>query len=142
MFNMILELSISATPPRISGLKSAAQCKQICPERLNRLGRLAGISERANGISKQKNSRPLFIIIFKPNTLVLRPEILFCLFQEFQVCGVPYLHYCNSQLVFFQPKVIYLVKFMKILLLFTVSIQEWFVIKSGLYWCKYGKKPF
>ena len=55
MSNMILELGISFTPPRtprISGLKSTAQCEQICPERLNWLGRLAGISEGASGISK------------------------------------------------------------------------------------------
>ena len=29
------------------------QCKQICPERLNWPGRLAGISEGARGISKK-----------------------------------------------------------------------------------------
>ena len=43
---------------------TAAQCKKICPERLNWPGRLAGISEEAWLISKTK-SRPLFTIIFK-----------------------------------------------------------------------------
>ena len=31
---------------------AAAQCKKICPERLNLPGRLAGISEGHRGISK------------------------------------------------------------------------------------------
>jgi len=31
---------------------ATAQCKKICPERLNWPGRLAGISEGAGGISK------------------------------------------------------------------------------------------
>ena len=44
---------------------AAAQWKKICPERLN---------------FKIKNSRQLFIIIFKPKMLVSRPDILFHLF--------------------------------------------------------------
>ena len=43
---------------------AAAQCKKICPERLNWPVRLAGISEGARWISKKK-SRPFFIIIFQ-----------------------------------------------------------------------------
>jgi hypothetical protein len=33
---------------------AAAQCKKICPERLNWPGRLAGVSEGHRGISKKK----------------------------------------------------------------------------------------
>ena len=49
----------SPSPFRVT----AAQCKKICPERLNWPGRLAGISEGAQWISKKK-SRPFFIILF------------------------------------------------------------------------------
>jgi hypothetical protein len=43
---------------------AAAQCKDICPERLNWPGRLAGISERTRGISKY-----FFLDHFSPSFL-------------------------------------------------------------------------
>ena len=49
---------------------AAAQCKRIGPERLNWPGRLAGIAEFQN-----KNSRPLFTIILKPEIDVSRIQI-------------------------------------------------------------------
>ena len=48
------------TKPRVA----AAQCKKICPERLNWPGRLAGISEGASRILKEKvldNFLPWFL---------------------------------------------------------------------------------
>ena len=43
---------------------ATAQCKKSCPERRNWPGRLAGNTEGASRISKQKKTTPLFTIIF------------------------------------------------------------------------------
>ena len=53
-------------------ISPAAQCKNVCPERLNWPGWLAGISERARGISKNK-----FLDHFSPSFLSQK-----CSFQE------------------------------------------------------------
>ena len=58
----------STSPFRVA----AAQLKKICPERLNWPGRLAGISERAHGISKY-----FFLDHFSPSFLSQK-----LLFQE------------------------------------------------------------
>jgi hypothetical protein len=61
----------------ISGLNlvATAQCKEICPKRLNWPGRLAGISEGARSISKWKN-----LDHFSPSFLSQK-----LLFQELRV---------------------------------------------------------
>ena len=55
---------------------AAAQCKKICPERLNWPGRLAGISEGHRGIF----SRPFFTIILSQK---------WCQISERIVCILP-----------------------------------------------------
>ena len=61
---------------------ATAQCKKSCPERRNWPGRLAGNTEGASRISKQKKTRPLFTIIFNSKMLVSRSEILVYLFYR------------------------------------------------------------